>query len=62
MGGAGRIKQSLKCMCQPLWLTPIILVTQEIEIMKIAVQSLPWFMRPYLEKTRHKKWEPHVNF
>jgi hypothetical protein len=38
------------------WLTPIILVTQEAEIRRIAVQSQAnSSTRPYLEKTLHKK-------
>jgi hypothetical protein len=39
------------------WLTRAILATQEAEIRRITVQSSPGkqFMRPYLEKTLHKK-------
>jgi hypothetical protein len=40
------------------WLTPVILATLEAEIRRIAVRSQPWqivSMRPYLEKTHHKK-------
>jgi hypothetical protein len=35
------------------WLTPVILTTWEVEIRRIMVQSQ--FVRPYLEKTHHKK-------
>jgi hypothetical protein len=42
--------------CQ--WLTPVILVIQEAEIRRITFQIHPgpiFSMRPYLEKTLHKK-------
>jgi hypothetical protein len=39
---------------------PVILVTQEARIKRIVVQSQPWqvvheTLRPYLEKTLHRK-------
>jgi hypothetical protein len=45
-------------MANAAGLTPVNLVTQEAEIRRILVQSLPpekSFVRPYLENTRHKK-------
>jgi hypothetical protein len=42
-------------MDQHRWLTPVILATQEAEIRRTTVQSQPGLVRPYLEKTQHKK-------
>jgi hypothetical protein len=38
-----------------LWLTPIILATQEAEIRRIEASLGKQVKRPYLEKTHHRK-------